>query len=133
MDYREFYQQLGNLLYSIAAVDGTIRESEIKKVKDIVKSKLVPIEGTLDEFGTDAAYLTEFRFDFCVSEKIDPKEAFAEFKSFFRDNSKQIGDAYRDLIFRIAAGVAASFNGFNKTELVFLEDLKKELLFDENL
>jgi len=32
-----FYQQLGKLFYSIAAVDGTVREEEIKKLIEIVR------------------------------------------------------------------------------------------------
>jgi hypothetical protein len=131
MNYKNFYQQIGNLLYAFSAIDGTIRPKEISKIKEIVKNKLTPIENSEDEFGTDAAYLAEFQFDFCCENAEDPKEAYKTFINWFRDNSATVGDNYRDLIFRIAAGVAASFNGINKSELILLETLRRDLAFDK--
>jgi hypothetical protein len=131
MNYKNFYQQIGNLLYAFSAIDGTIRPKEVLKIKETVKQKLAPIENSKDEFGTDAAYIAEFQFDFCCENNEDPKEAYKNFISYFRDNSKSITDNYRDLIFRIAAGVANSFNGINKSELILLETLRRDLAFEK--
>ena len=39
MIYREFYSELGKLLYAVADIDGVITEKEKKKLKEIVKKE----------------------------------------------------------------------------------------------
>ncbi len=65
MNFKTFYQQIGNLLYAISAIDGSVNPREIEKIKEVVKDQLLPIENSEDEFGMDAAFLAEFQFDFC--------------------------------------------------------------------
>jgi DNA-binding ferritin-like protein (Dps family) len=131
MDYKNFYQQIGNLLYAMSATDGHVRPEELTKIKGLVKQALVPLEDTEDEFGTDAAYFTEFQLDFCCENGLDAKDTYADFASFFREHSNSIKEDKRQLIFKMAAEVGASFNGFNKSELLFLERLKNDLSFDK--
>jgi hypothetical protein len=131
MNYKEFYQHLGNLLYSVSGIDGSIRPEEINKVKQLITRELLTLEDSVDEFGTDAAFLAEFQFDYCLENNVNPKESYDQFVHFFRENKNAISEGLRNMIFRITAAVAASFNGFNKKELIFLEDLKKDLSFEK--
>jgi hypothetical protein len=41
-----FYQQIGKVFYSIAAVDKTVRPEEIKELKKIIK-RVVALDNTL--------------------------------------------------------------------------------------
>jgi hypothetical protein len=132
MNYNEFYSQVGNLLYSISASDGDIRQKEIGAIKNIVKEKLLKIEDSEDEFGTDAAYFTEFRFDYCIDNLVDPNDAYADFLEFFKENSNSIKKPLRTFLLKISEEVAASFGGINKPEHLFLKKLEKDLSYTSN-
>jgi hypothetical protein len=127
MNYNELYSQIGNLLYSVSAADGDVRQREIGVIKNIVKEKMLDIEDSEDEFGTDAACLTEFQFDFCVENTVDPNDAYLEFISFFKENSTSIKKPFRRFLHKISEEVAASFGGINKPEHLLLKKLEKDL------
>jgi hypothetical protein len=42
-----FYQQIGKVFYSIAAVDKTVRPEEIKRIKENNSKEWLPLENTL--------------------------------------------------------------------------------------
>mgnify|MGYP000586431964 CR=1 FL=1 len=56
-NYKEYYRQMGNLLYCMAAADGRIASKEWAELRRIVREELVPTEHRGDEFGSDAALL----------------------------------------------------------------------------
>ena len=63
MRYKNFYSELGKLLYAVAKADGKISKSEAEAIHKAVKEELVPQETHTDEFGTDAAHFTEIEFE----------------------------------------------------------------------
>ena len=71
MLYKNFYSELGKLLYAVADIDGVITQAEKKALHEIVKKELVPAEKHTDEFGTDAAYYAEIEFEYLDEEQMD--------------------------------------------------------------
>ena len=127
MIYREFYSELGNLLYAIAKSDGKINETEVEKLKKIVKDELANLEGSLDEYGADLAYLTEFEFE-TEDEKIDSaEEAYLSFVTFVKSNEKRVGKKLRTLAIKLAEKIAKAFRGKNKSETEMIKKLKYDL------
>lgn len=119
-----FYQQLGKIFYSMAAIDKKVRGEEITKLKEILRKEWVPLENSVDEFGTDSAFQIEIVFDWLLENNWDPKLAIDELKSFKQEHSRLFTDAVKQLILKTANAIGSSFSGMNKAELVFLTELK---------
>src|SRR5690606_13704785 len=79
MLYRQFYSELGKLLYAVADVDGMISQKEKKALQELVRKELVPVEKHTDKFGTDVAFYAEIEFDFLEDSMVEPEEAFESF------------------------------------------------------
>jgi uncharacterized tellurite resistance protein B-like protein len=123
-NYKEFYKQMGNLLYGMAAIDGKIAPNELKELRRMVREELVPQEKHNDEFGTDAAYAVEFQFDILEGSSIPSSEAWIEAKDYLKQNSALLPEKDRNLLLSSAERVAEAFHGINKAEDSLLEKLK---------
>ena len=118
-----FYQQLGKLFYSIAAVDKTVREEEIKQLKKIVQQEWLPLENTFDVFGTDSAYQIEIVFDWLAENQCNYKQILPDFKLFRTEHSSLFTPQVNALIIKTAKAIASSFAGENKSEHVLISQL----------
>jgi hypothetical protein len=118
-----FYQLLGKVFYSIAAIDQTVREEEITKLKQIVKSEWLPFENTFNEFGDDSAYQIEIIFDWLVANKWDIDQIFSDFKIFRQEHPSLFTPVVNALILKTAKAIATSFSGKNKSEHVLISEL----------
>jgi uncharacterized tellurite resistance protein B-like protein len=126
--YKKLYKQIGVLMYAIAKADGQIQDKEIKAIHQIVVEDLVPIEESVDKFGTDAAFFAEFEFEILKDRDISAQKAFNKFIEFTKENNKNLSPDMRKLIVASVEKVAAAYRGTNKAEANMIEMLKKHLL-----
>jgi uncharacterized tellurite resistance protein B-like protein len=126
--YKKLYKQIGVLMYAIAKADGQIQDKEIKAIHQIVVEDLVPIEESVDRFGTDAAFFAEFEFEILKDRDISAQKAFNKFIEFTKENNKNLSPDMRKLIVASVEKVAAAYRGTNKAEANMIEMLKKHLL-----
>ena len=127
MKYKEFYAELGKLLYAVADCDKVITPEEKKKLQDIIKNELVPNEVHTDAFGTDAAYYAEMEFDILEDELMDASTAFESFTDFIKEHPTAIDARMKKTILRVVKELAAAYHGTNKRESKLIEQLVKEL------
>lgn len=127
MEAQLFYKELGRLLYSIAAADGSVSRKETETLKWLVKDLLVPIEAGKDHFGTDQAYITEFEFDVLADRQATSEEAFDSFITYMREHRYHITAEQRELVYACADGVANAFHRVNAKELPLLIELHRLL------
>jgi hypothetical protein len=127
MFYRQFYSELGKLLYALASVDGVISDKEKAALKDFVRKDLVPNEKHTDKFGTDAAYYIEIEFDILEDAMPDTEATFDSFLEFIERHYTAIDKRMRDDSIRIAVKVANAFHKTSKKEKALIETLKKKL------
>ncbi len=120
----EFYQNLGKLFYAVAMADKTVRPIEIQRLKEDVKKYWLPVDDVEDGFGTDAAYQIEIVFDWLQQEEKESEACYDEFADFYSDNPGNFNQKIKKLIWKTADGIASSFSGKNKSELVLLAKLK---------
>lgn len=118
-----FYQQLGKIFYSIAAVDGIVRKEEIIRLKKIVQREWLPFEHTFDEFGSDSAYQIEIVFDWLTKNKWDYDQTLPDFKIFRREHESLFTPKVNALIMKTAEAIAKAFSGKNKSEHVLISQL----------
>ena len=127
MLYKEFYSELGKLLYAVADLDGVITLTEKKALQDIVKKELAPVEKHKDEFGTNAAYYSEMEFDILDEEIGDVEAAFESFIDFIEEHHTAFDKKMKKVCIHVVKELAAAYHGINKKERGFLEKLIKKL------
>ncbi len=128
MLYKQFYSELGKLLYAVANIDGVITQKEKTALQDIVKKELVPAEKHTDIFGTDSGYYTEIEFDFLDEQIVDPEAAFESFIGFIEDHYHAFDENMKKLCVYVAEKLAAAYHGANHKEKSLIEKLKYKLV-----
>lgn len=123
MDYKEYYQELGKLLYAIAMADGEIQKEEREKIHEMVTKRLAPIESSTDQAGTDAAYITEFEIDFLEEFAEDLETAYESFADWYSFNKSDFSQELKDVTVELAEEVAKAFGGVDPKEKELLDKL----------
>lgn len=127
MLYKEFYSELGKLLYAVSDVDGTISKTERNKLQEIVKKELAPVESHIDIHGTNAAFYSEIEFDFLDEEIADPKTAFESFISFVEDHHSAFDERMIKVSLRVMKELADAYYGTSKKEKDLIQQATKLL------
>jgi hypothetical protein len=122
-----FYQQLGKMFYSVAAVDKTVHTEEIKQLKKIIQKEWLPLENTFDEFGSDSAYQIEIIFDWLVENEWDINQMRSDLKIFRTLHSSLFTPPVNALIIKTAKAIATSFARENKSEHLLISELNAVL------
>lgn len=127
MKYKDFYSELGKLLYAVADIDHVITQKEKKTLYDIVKNELVPSERHTDQFNTDVAFYTEMEFDFLDESIGDTEAAFNSFIDFVEDHHTAFDERMKKVSLHVAKELAQAYHGTNKKEKVLIDKLKEKL------
>lgn len=127
MEYKDFYAELGKLLYAVADIDGVITQQEKKVLIDIVKNELVPAEKHVDAFKTDVAFYTEMEFDFLDEEIGDAEAAFNSFIDFVEDHHTAFDENMKKISLHVAKELADAYHGTNKKEKELINKLIERL------
>ena len=81
---REFYKELGKLIYALAKADGQIQPKETEKLIEMLRaSELHAEKGEIIYLQPDK-YYTEFEFILYKEKKIAVKDAFYSFINFIK-------------------------------------------------
>src|SRR5689334_16183311 len=127
MLYKQFYSELGKLLYAVAEVDGKISPEEKQALKKIIRKELVPCENSTDEFGTDAAFYAEFEFDILEDSKASPRAAFQSFITFVENHHSAFDQRLRAATLKVVNELADAYHKNSEKEKDLIETLKAKL------
>lgn len=124
---KQFYSELGKLLYAIADADGTVSKKEKNKLQELIKNELLPNEKNNDEFGTDAAYYAAIEFEIMDDMITEPEVAFESFINFIEEHKTAIDRKMIVATRKVATKLADTYYHTNKKEKQFLQTLNKKL------
>jgi hypothetical protein len=127
MVYKQFYSALGKLLYSIASADGAISNEEKETLENVVRKELLPLKKGKDEFGTEAAFYTEFEFEILDDAIMEPEVAFESFINFIEKHKTGIDNRLISVTRKISSEIAESYYHKNEREKKLLEKLNQKL------
>jgi hypothetical protein len=127
LNVKEFYRELGALLYAIAYSDGKVRKKEFQALREFLLREVAPAEHEYDSSGMNKAFYTEFSFEAENEMHEAASEAFDRFVSYFRKNHKLIERPQKELILRAVDKVATAYKRTNKKEREMVRRLKLEL------
>ena len=124
----KFYQNLGKLFYAIAAIDNTVRDEELNKLKDVVKKEWLTtnlIEDSL-KINIEHSIINTFKWLHNDNE-YNAETCYDSFLTFKKEHESLFTNDINTLILKTARAVAASFSKVNKAELILLAKLNMEL------
>ena len=127
MDYREFYTELGKLLYAIADADGVISPQERKSLDELISTRLAHREIHTDEFGTNDAWYAMFEFEVAEDQAMTADEAFQSFSEYLDSRKDEVDEETLSLCLTLADRLAESYHHTNKREKELLRQLKEKL------
>jgi hypothetical protein len=127
MFYRQYYSELGKVLYAIANANGNISDKERDTLKNIVRKELVPAEQHKDTFGTDAAYYAEIEFDILEDSLPDTEAAFESFTDFIAQHHTAITPAMRESALRVTNQLIQTYHHHHKKEHALAQKLNEAL------
>lgn len=125
--YIDIYTNLGFLFYSVAAGDGKVRNAEVDALKQLVKERWLPLEGSRDEFGVDSAEYITMSFDHANDNGLDAQQAYQRFVNAYQEYAKHFDPGLKRLVLDTASAITDAFSHTNKSELTALTQL--QLLF----
>ncbi len=128
MERKEFYVQLGKLLYSVAMADGQVQDEEIQALYKMVINDLS--DETLFNQQEVNVFHTEFEFEDLMDRKVSRQEALESFLKYFDENHNTYTPEMRKVTIYAMEQIAKSFDGIIPEELAIIEDLKQRMEFN---
>jgi hypothetical protein len=133
VNMKQFYKELGKLLYAVAFADNKVRRQEISKLQEIVTKNFASFEERSDGSGMNLAFYTRFEFDKCARNKMSAQDAFESFLSFVDSHVMEIDPLIIERSIKATKEVAASFRSVNKKERDIIQHIEEELTKFEDL
>ncbi len=127
LNYKQFYKELGRLLYAISSSDGKVRKQEVEALREFVLKELAPFEPSSDSSGMNKAFYTQFEFDDVLKKQISATEAFLDFSNYIKINAKHIDEHLKTSIINAVEKVASAYKKTNKKENEMINKLKQEI------
>jgi hypothetical protein len=127
MDYREFYAELGKLLYAVADADGIISPQERESMYQLIRTRLMHREVHTDEYGTNDAWYAAFEFEVAEEQGMSPEEAFTSFSEFLDRRRHEINPETKQVCLLLADRLAESYRHTNRREAELIQQLREKL------
>jgi len=124
---KQFYKELGRLLYAVAMVDGKIQEEEVKALHEFVSRELALSEPTTDSSGMNQAFYVDFEFDDYAGQKLSIQAAHDSFMKFLRANVTEIDPKLIEKSIDAIEKIAGSFRKVNREERQIVNKIKIEI------
>lgn len=124
---KQFYKELGRLLYAVCMADEKIQPAEVKALQEFVSKELAMAEHSSDSSGMNKAFYTSFEFEEYAKQHISVDEAKASFLKFLDANILAITPGLIDMSVEAIEKVAASFRKVNKKEREMINSIKAEI------
>lgn len=127
MNYKQFYKELGHLLYAVAYSDGKVRKKEVNALREFVLKELAPFEPSKDSSGMNQAFYTQFEFDDIVNKNEEATVVFSSFMDYLQKNISSINEHLKSSMIEAVEKVAQAYKRINKLEQGMINNLKQEI------
>lgn len=127
LNYKQFYKELGHLLYAVSCSDGIVRRQEVEALREFVLKELAPFEPTSDSSGMNQAFYTQFEFDDLAEKQESATKVFSEFIKYLKKNASFINTHLKTAIIAAVEKVADAYKKTNKLEREMINNLKLEV------
>lgn len=124
---KQFYKELGHLLYAVAMADKKIQKKEVKALHEFVSKDLALFETSSDSSGMNKAYYVDFEFEDYANKNISIEEAHDSFMKFLDANLMEIDSELIEKSVIAVERVGKAFRKLNKVEKQMIDKIKSEI------
>jgi uncharacterized tellurite resistance protein B-like protein len=127
LNYKQFYKELGQLLYVVAYSDGVIQKKEVEALREFVLKELVPFEHSSDSSGMNKAFYTEFEFEAIADKRAPAEDVYRSFVNYLNENAFYINNQMRASLIKAVETVANAYKKTNKKEQEMIDKIMEEI------
>jgi hypothetical protein len=85
-DIKQYYKELGKLVYTVAIADGNIQKEEVDTLHSYVAKELAKHEPNNDSSGMNYAFYTDFEFESTSEKQADIESCVDSYTKFIQKN-----------------------------------------------
>lgn len=89
---KQYYKELGKLVYALAISDGSIQQEEQIQLHNFVANELASHEIEVDSSGMNKAFYVDFEFEKSVEAHLDRTQAIISYRKFVERNYEKGDD-----------------------------------------
>ncbi len=124
MSHRKFYEQLGQLVYAVAAIDGTIQEAEINRVNTMFREWLMRPQDAENSEAAAEVLIAKIAFKNMLEKNAKPHEILSSFDNFVKENKGvRISEETKKRSLHLLKDTAVAARGLQPVELDLLKKL----------
>jgi len=125
MEIKDFYINLGRLLYAVAMADGEVQDEEMQELYKLVISELS--DETLFDQDEVNVFHTEFEFEALMERNVSRSDAFHSFIGFFDENKNSFTPEMKKVALHAVERIAESYDGIVDSEKEIIDNIKERL------
>ena len=127
LNYKQFYKELGHLLYAVSYSDGKVRKKEVEALREFVLKELAPFEPSKDSSSMNQAFYTQFEFEDIADKNADAAIVFSNFMDYLQRNASNINGHLKTSMIHAVEKVAQAYKKTNKLEQEMIDKLKEKI------
>lgn len=115
---KQYYKELGKLVYLVAAADGMVQEEERLELHNFVMKELAVMESGSDSSGMNNAFYVDFEFEKSETSHPDETDVLRSFNRYVEANHEAGDDPLLEKTMRLLERVASAYNHRREKNLI---------------
>jgi len=115
---KQYYKELGKLVYAVAAADGAIQPEEKEKLHQFVLKEMAYHEHTVDSSGMNQAFYVDFEFDSAEEKHSDTGEIIKSYSRFVHSNFESNDEPLIKNSLKLLEAVALAYSKRNEKNII---------------
>jgi hypothetical protein len=130
---KQYYKELGKVVYAVAITDGVIKQEEIETLHDFVQKDLANNESATDSSGMNEAFYVDFEFENSINNNLEIPPAIKSFANFIHNNYEPGDEVLIRRSVKLLDVVADAYTRKKEKELVLqikgeINEISKQIL-----
>jgi hypothetical protein len=122
---KQYYKELGKLVYAVAIADGAIQDEEREKLHEFVAKELADKESTTDSSGMNQAFYVDFEFDEAEQNHLPIHDVIQGYKRFIQANHEPNDKVLIKNSMKLLEAVALAYS--KEKEQQIIDNVKNEI------
>jgi hypothetical protein len=115
---KQYYKELGKLVYAVAMVDGKVQEEERDRLHSFVLKKLAINEHESDSSGMNKAFYVDFEFEDLENNNVDANGAIRSFSKFVHENYEKGDEKLLSRSIKLLKEVSLAFTDRKEKDII---------------
>ncbi len=122
---KQYYKELGKLVYAVAAADGVVQPEEKDKLHQFVLKEMANHEPTVDSSGMNQAFYVDFEFDDTEEKHPAANEIIRSYTRFVHSNFEPKDEELIMNSIKLLEAVALAYS--KKNEKNIIDTIRQEM------